>query len=115
MTPEDPEDPEAPEGLEAVKLMLTWDHDAHPPTVYANHLLVSQAGKEVYFYFGEFSPPPVLRGDSTEDFKRKYPDGLKIKVVAKIAVTKEMMSAFAEVVADVAKKVEEAKDHAPAG
>ena len=70
-----------------IKIPLEWATAQDVQTVYANQLLVTHAGSEFYFMFGEVVPPAIV-GES------QIPDHLEVKIVARIAIPKEMMPQF---------------------
>lgn len=102
-----------------VQIAVKWRDEGQPPTIYANHLMVSHAtGPEFYLVFGELSPPALLPA-SAEELRKAHPDGLKINVVAKIAVTPDALVRFAKVISEnlmtFKKSVEAASEKAHAG
>ena len=76
---------------EPVEIPTRWEAGEQLPTVYANQLLITHAGPEFYITFGELIPPLALK-------KEELPDKIEIKAVARIAVSREAMRAFAEVI-----------------
>lgn len=76
---------------DGVVLPVKWGDVAQSPTIYANQLLISHTGSEFYLVFGEISA--IFPGG-----KEQLPEGLEIQPRVKIAITRENMVAFANVI-----------------
>lgn len=86
-------DNEQPEEV-LLQLKLEWDSTDDFVTNYANQVLVTHAGrKEFYLVFGEATPPMLI--DATQDM---IPDKLRVRVVAKIALSPATMIEFANAI-----------------
>lgn len=76
------------EGIE-LRIPVEWKSADDLPTIYANQLLITHAGRQVYLVFGE---APVLLITGPED---PIPDTVYTRPVARIALTKESFVSFA--------------------
>lgn len=75
------------------QVKLVWDKVTRAPTVYTNQLVVSHSGGEFYLIFGEMQIPTILHDE-------KPPTEIKVKEVARIAVTPDMAVQFANVLSE---------------
>ncbi len=85
---------------ERIEIRTRWGSSDHLPTLYANELLITHAGREVYIVFGETIPPLVLK-------KEDLPAELTIKPVARIAVSRDAMKKFADAIITNLRKLEQ--------
>ena len=77
-------------------IRLVWGSPDELPTVFANQLQVSHGGgPEFHIFFGHATPPLTYGLEEAE-----IPDKLKIKPVAKIVVTPDMMRAIVRVLSE---------------
>lgn len=84
------------------KIRVVWGSDEELPALYANHLYVSHTGgTEFHIIFGHLSPPLTAGLDENE-----LPESLKVKPVAKIVVSPEVMRAFVKLLHDNYEKFE---------
>ena len=81
------QDNNEPKGIIAVR--LEWGSTEDIPTVYANQVLITHTMGEFFIIFGEVTPPLLL------DDKAQIPDSLKVKPVAKIAISHNNMLSIA--------------------
>ena len=87
--------------VKGVAIRLQWESAEDVPTTYANHLYISHAGgNEFYLTFGELGPQVDLDKDNP-------PECLKIRPVAKLAVSPPNMVRFLEVMRDNIEKFRE--------
>lgn len=74
-----------------VKVELQWKLDDDVPTVYANQLLMSNAGSEFYLIFGEVIPIGVK-----DPFN--IPSKLYVHPRIRVAISREIMGQFVKVI-----------------
>lgn len=80
-----------------VEILLQWPEKVDLPTIHANHLSISHAGREFFLLFGEVIPG---RPESTPEWLRKL-ESVEIKPVAKIAISSEAMPAIVKAVREM--------------
>lgn len=78
-----------------IPVSLEWPETIDLPTVYANQLFISHAGREFFLIFGEVTPP-VLTKITPERLQELK--SIEIKPVAKIAISAEAMPEIAKVI-----------------
>ena len=87
----------------AKQIRIVWGSDEDLPALYANHIYVSHAGEtEFHMVFGHLSPPLMMGGDVGE-----LPESVKIKPVAKLVITPDVMRAFVKLLGENFEKYEE--------
>lgn len=81
-----------------VQIPLQWPENVDLPTIYANRLLISHAGREFFLIFGE-ATPPVWTEPAPERLRKL--ESIDIKPVAKIAISPEAMPAIVKAIQEM--------------
>ena len=81
-----------------VGIPLQWLEKVDLPTIYANRLFISHAGREFFLIFGEVTPPVWTK--TTPERLRKL-ESIEIKPVAKIAISPEAMPAIVKAIQEM--------------
>jgi hypothetical protein len=86
-------------------IRIVWGSEENTEVVYANQILVSHAGDtEFNLVFGLLTPPLTIGFSESE-----LPDQLKIKPVAHIVTSPDVMKAFIRVLVDNLENFEKSK------
>ena len=81
-----------------VEIPLQWPEKVDLPTISANRLFISHAGREFFLIFGEVTPPVWTK--TTPERLRKL-ESIEIKPVAKIAISPEAMPAIVKAIQEM--------------
>ena len=81
-----------------VEIPLQWPEKVDLPTISANRLFISHAGREFFLIFGEVTPPVWTK--TTPEQLRKL-ESIEIKPVAKIAISPEAMPAIVKAIQEM--------------
>ena len=84
---------------------IFWEDNDELETKYVNHMFVAYGKGDFYIVFGELSP--IVRNENTE-----LPEKVFVKPMSRIALTKESMKEFLDVLNKYYKTVEEKKKDA---
>ena len=84
---------------------ISWGDDGELETKYVNHMFVAYGKGDFYLVFGELAP--IVRNENME-----LPEQVFVKPISRIALTKESMKEFLDVLNKYYKTVEDKKKDA---